>query len=478
MSRFPLSAFPKSVQEVIFDIQECTQAPIPLIASSVIGAMSLACQPYTNVRINDSLITPVSLFLLVIANSGERKTTVDRMVLKPFYQRDKDALIQSEKESENYALEKEIWCEKRKAISGQIRRKTAKGLSIEDEVQRLRNLELEKPMPPKISKYVYNNTTPEALQFAMYSHSPHVGLIADEGANILDRKVMTDFTFINSMWDGVDFHVERKTTKSFTIRDGRITLSVMVQKKPFDSFLKRLGEKARGSGFFARCLPVFIDENLTTQGERFIRPQPNNQTSLNSFHQRIAQLLVDDASDYDVNKSTCLSFEPSALHEWEDIYNLIEMRISPDEKYANMNDFASKLANNVARLSAVFCYFTEGPVLIKKEHVDGAWLLCEWYMEQAIELFGYEEGYYEALLLSWLRREFYRSGKESIRYNEIRRCGPNVLRKGKLLDKVIKNLEKSEVIEVDHSYFRARIVYQDRNFHNNRFTEHTAYTVY
>ncbi|SUJ37134.1 Uncharacterised protein [Serratia marcescens] len=60
---------------------------------------------------------------------------------------------------------------------------------------------------------------------------------------------MNDLSFINSMWDGVSFHVDRKTTQSFTIENGRITLSVMVQKKPFDLYLKRQGERARGSGF-------------------------------------------------------------------------------------------------------------------------------------------------------------------------------------------------------------------------------------
>lgn len=64
----------------------------------------------------------------------------------------------------------------------------------------------------------------------MYNYSPNVGLIADEGANILDRQVMKDLSFINSMWDGVSFHVDRKTTQSFILENSRVTLSVMVQK--------------------------------------------------------------------------------------------------------------------------------------------------------------------------------------------------------------------------------------------------------
>lgn len=125
----------------------------------------------------------------------------------------------------------------------------------------------------------------------MYNHSSSVGLIADEGANILDRQAMNDLSFINSVWDGVSFHVERKTTKSFTIEDGNITLSVMVQKKVFDSYIKRQGQKARGSGFFARCLVVHIDESLSTQGERFLRNHYHDTYFLDLVHQRIVDLL-------------------------------------------------------------------------------------------------------------------------------------------------------------------------------------------
>jgi len=311
----------------------------------------------------------------------------------------------------------------------------------------------------------------------MYHHGSHIGLIADEGTNILDRKVMSEFSFTNSIWDGASFSVERKTSPSFTIENGRITLSVMVQKKPFDLFLRRQGDKARGSGFFARCLIVHIDEQLSTQGERFIDERPKNSHCLALFHKRINELLNEKDLQEELSSEKVLSFTPAALHEWQKIYNLIESRIGPDERYANMNDFASKLANNVARLSALLSYFTLGEHSIEKEHVESAWLICEWYMDQAINLFGYEDGYYEALLLSWLHREYYLSDVR-IKYNDIRRRGPNVLRKGKLLDKVISNLEKEKVIVIDYLRHGARVVCRDRDFHDNIFTKNPVFEYY
>nr|ELR5132253.1 DUF3987 domain-containing protein [Providencia rettgeri] len=471
MRHFPLNAFPSELREAILDIEELTQAPIPLIASSVISAISLSCQNLINVEVNEKMKTPVSLFLFVIANSGERKTTVDRIVMDPFYQHDKNSLHKFDENQEIYSIELKVWETKEKAILGVIKKKTVKGQPTELEFQRLRELQIEKPILPKCNRLIYNNTTPEALQFTMYNHSPNIGLIADEGANILDRQVMKDLSFINSMWDGVSFHVERKTAQSFTIEDGRITLSMMVQKKPFDLYLKRQGEKARGSGFFARCLPVFIDEHLSTQGERFIRPHSNEQENLSYFHQRVNELLMKDEANIKARNRDIISLDTEAQYQWERIYNKIEHRINPDEIYANMNDFASKLPNNVARLSALLSYFTEGNCAIKKEYIQKAWLLCEWYMEQAINVFSHEGDYYEALLLSWLDMEYERSNTDCIKLNDIRRIGPNALRKGELLNTVVNNLESVNAIEIDYTRGGAKLVCEGKFFRNNKFTK-------
>ncbi|MGV8611411.1 hypothetical protein ACV347_32515, partial [Pseudomonas aeruginosa] len=78
-------------------------------------------------------------------------------------------------------------------------------------------------------------------------------------------------------------------------------------------------------------------------------------------------------------------------------------------------------------------------------------------MQQAIKVFGAQEGYHEALLLSWLRREFNETDMNHVRFNTIRNAGPNVLRKGKLLERVIERLEKEGAIDIVRSRRKARM---------------------
>ncbi|HEY3591005.1 MAG TPA: YfjI family protein [Buttiauxella sp.] len=482
MQEFPFNAFPTSLFETIFDIEDCTQAPAELIASTLLSGLSLACQSLIKVKIKDTIKSPVSLYSFVIADSGERKTAVEKLVFKPFHEHDLRVLRQYEQQKKDYELKHKICHQEEQAILKLINKATTKGLCIDELTRKLEKLSAEKPVPPKARRYIYNNVTPEALQFEMYTHSPQIGLITDEGANILSRRTMSDFGFMNSIWDDENFHVNRKSGPSFTIENGRITLLVMVQKAIFDDYLKRKGEHARGSGLFARCFVLNIDKNLSTQGYRFFRRQSGYQSCdlkyLNGFYQRINEMLEKSASHNLAGSQACLTFEPSALEAWKEIHDEIESSIGPDKEYANMNDFASKLPNNIARLAALFSYYTEGECAIKKEYVENAWLLCEWYMQQAIKLFGAQEGYYEALLLSWLRREYKETEMDYVRFNTIRNAGPNVLRRGKLLERVIVRLENEGVIDIVYSRRGARLVYEGGYFHNNPFTKNAAYKHY
>lgn len=62
MNHFPLNAFPQLLRETILDVRECTQAPVPLIASSVMSALSLSCQGLIDIKVNDTVLSPTSLF--------------------------------------------------------------------------------------------------------------------------------------------------------------------------------------------------------------------------------------------------------------------------------------------------------------------------------------------------------------------------------------------------------------------------------
>jgi hypothetical protein len=63
----------------VVEAQSFVQSPVALVACSALSALSVAAQGLTNVRRDHQLVGPVSLYILAVAESGERKSTCDRI---------------------------------------------------------------------------------------------------------------------------------------------------------------------------------------------------------------------------------------------------------------------------------------------------------------------------------------------------------------------------------------------------------------
>ncbi|MDQ5920138.1 MAG: hypothetical protein QG673_194 [Pseudomonadota bacterium] len=75
---YPIDSLPNIIKEAITTYQQYGQQPTPLIACSALANISLACQSLANVARDHLLVSPISLYFLVVAQSGERKSGVDK----------------------------------------------------------------------------------------------------------------------------------------------------------------------------------------------------------------------------------------------------------------------------------------------------------------------------------------------------------------------------------------------------------------
>jgi hypothetical protein len=63
----------------VTEYQRYGQQPLALVSCGALANVSLACQALANVARDDYLVSPVSLYFIVMAESGERKTASDNM---------------------------------------------------------------------------------------------------------------------------------------------------------------------------------------------------------------------------------------------------------------------------------------------------------------------------------------------------------------------------------------------------------------
>lgn len=79
---YPLEALGPILGPAVRSLHRIIQAPDALIAQSLLAAAALCVQPHANAII-DGRVLPLSLFCLTVGASGERKSAVDTLALKP-----------------------------------------------------------------------------------------------------------------------------------------------------------------------------------------------------------------------------------------------------------------------------------------------------------------------------------------------------------------------------------------------------------
>ncbi len=78
---YPIYALPLLMRNAIIETQKNTQAPLAMVATSALTAISIACQNQTDVCSPGNLLGPVNIYTMVLADSGEKKTG-DKVLVK------------------------------------------------------------------------------------------------------------------------------------------------------------------------------------------------------------------------------------------------------------------------------------------------------------------------------------------------------------------------------------------------------------
>lgn len=287
------------------------------------------------------------------------------------------------------------------------------------------------PRPPVAKSWQLVDATPEAVNTHLNEISRSIGIMCNEGEQILGGRILGNLGNMNSGWGGSPINVSRKESGSFVVYEPRITISAMTQEKSFEKFEKKGEGLARDIGFLARML---ICEPVSMKGFRGTDSIGEIDLSfLDPFHHRITELLDESCSESDLNKKPrVLEFSDDAKVAWRDCSNHFEWSMAPNGAYHSISDAASKAAENVARIAALFHLYENREGKIKSDSVVAAWRICEWYLQEFLRLFGPEwvlpEHEVDAISLdAWFRRVLPARGSV-LKRNFVRHFGPAPLR--------------------------------------------------
>lgn len=451
---FPLNSLPVEIQNTVWTVERAVQSPVPLIAASTLSAMAIACQGLVDVQMPTGQVAPTSLFFITTAESGERKSATDRMLTQSISQLQSKWAAAAVDLEKDFANAMELWRVEHSAIEAKLRRAIKRNQPCDD----LRAVFLEharyKPLPAQNPRVIYSDTTIEAMLQNMHVTWPYAALVSSEGSGVLSGHAMRQIGVLNSLWDGSEgIRVDRKTEASFTLQNARLSMSIMVQRKPFEQFLSRNHGEAWETGLLSRTL---VAEPLSRQGSRIdYGPQVQGEgTDLEWFHARVGELIQQTVAARNAQRPReLLSFTPEAATEWRQFANQIEGQLTPGGYFDDVRGFASKLTNNMSRLAAVMHYFCGRPGPIDLDTTRSAIALATWYATEFKQLFGAVEGFairedLGRLLVDWLWRRFKRNGLIDCPIDEIYHYGPSKVRKRAALEIAIQDPQAKNLIQV------------------------------
>lgn len=440
---------PPLFQESVHEVHHTVKASSPLVFTTALSAAALAIQGLYDVEKPNGQQVPASLMCMVIAGSGERKSTVENIYFNPFKAFQREQLDLNNQKRKEWALRQLAWGRAQNILLKSIEKSVSTGEGGEEATQRLLDHGHLQPVEPRPFHMLLDDTTTEKLLLRLHLGLPSAGLISSEAIKILKGPVLRDMAKPNALWSGDAIAVDRVTAESFRLEGARLGILLMVQDEGFDQYMKQQGELSRGTGLWARFL---VCRPYSMIGTRFLGHVQAVLEKQKKFDARVEELLQQNLVLLEQPRYTksVIRFSSSACARWIEIFNAIEQATQIGGYYHLAGDHASKLADNIARVAAIFHVFEGREGEISLEILESAIKVCMWFSGEFMRIFvpppPLPQVQQDANELNQWLWEFRRSGLRYIKKTTLRqRCPSNLRKNGRFSDALMQLVQCGNV---------------------------------
>jgi hypothetical protein len=443
---FPLDAL-SPLRDATIAIHQRTQAPIAVAAQSVLAAATLAVQAQRDVVLPGGGRKPLTAIFISVADSGERKSSVDRLALASVYRVEEEWRKNAEGERLAFMNAKEAWDAAREHV-----KRTKKG----DMIALRAGLDAigDAPRSPPHPMLLLADPTPEALTLHLAEGRPMAGVFTAEGGLLIggaafnDEARMRTAALFNTLWDGEAIRRRRVGTGISFLPGRRCSAHIMLQPVVAE---RLLGDAMfDGIGLTARMLIVAPD---STAGTRFYREVPETAAAaLDYYGQRLRYLLlkppITRTDMADVLDPPCLRLHPDAALAWVQFHDNCEAAISSDGPLASIRAFAAKLAEHAGRLAGVLTVYNDPDAMeVPLFAMQSGITLATFYANEMLRLHGGAAIAPELRLAQRLLMWWQMQPMDAVHLALIYQRGPAALRDAKTARRCVEILEEHGFVE-------------------------------
>ncbi len=337
---YPVAAL-GSLQTVVETAAHVQQAPVGLVAQCVLAAVATAIQGLFDIELPHGRY-PLSLYLLTLGETGERKSSTDSLVFRPHDEWAREAL-------------------------GQI---AAGG----DDVPGFRPF------------LFFEGGTIEGLRQQLTKHWPSVICNNSDAADFIGGHSMREgretatAAFLCKLWEGqLRGYMRGQDNAPISLYGRRVSLSWMIQPQHVDALVN--GSMA-SQGLLSRLL-VSYPKSLIGQ-RKYLIPDAGQRAVFEGYNNKIKTLLTTPL-DMDPTSGQLspipLYLDDQAKLLYAQLSDHYESTLAPSGINAGIRDHANKAGQHLARLAGVLAAF-EGVPTVTSGHLERAKILLDYYLAE------------------------------------------------------------------------------------------------
>lgn len=378
LSPFPIECFPKELKKYSLELAEELQVSIDMVASSILGVLSLCNQGKYYVQGKEGWKEPINLYILVIAPPAERKSAIFNRLTYSVYKYEEDKNIKLKPIVISNNNRRDILIGNIEDIKRKLKRNNKNRYELMQELETKQN-ELSNLEEINYIQLIADDITPEALVKTMKNNNEKMAIFSSEGGifstiNGRYNNNIPNIDILLKSHSGDKARVNRKQNDNETdILDNPIlTMLIFAQPLVLENLFKNVEFSSKG--LCARFIYCYPQSRI---GFRNIESKSVNQITQEYYNSLIKKLL-------DNNDTKILTLSPEAYKLSIEFANQLEPKLN-NELY-DMSDWAGKFHGLVLRIAGNL-YATNNigtnNSIIDKDTMEKAIKIGNYYLEQA-----------------------------------------------------------------------------------------------
>ncbi|HHQ4573367.1 TPA: DUF3987 domain-containing protein, partial [Aeromonas veronii] len=175
----------KSLWDPLDVVAYRTKAPRFMILTQMLSVMAIASQQLVDISPKSEMKIPASLYILILAASGERKSTVDKLLMKPVREFEKCLAEQVDAAQQKYQIELELWNMKKKVLSKELNEMCKKGDEQPILIEAWHTHHTNIPIAPVVKRILAEDITVAKLKSMLSRKNTSLALVSDEAGTLL-----------------------------------------------------------------------------------------------------------------------------------------------------------------------------------------------------------------------------------------------------------------------------------------------------